>query len=1238
MAEDPVIDGRDERKLLEEATAIAPYYTLEWDPTSGDVGSAVLKIFAEIAEDVVERLDRVPQKHFVSFLDTLGFSRGAPQAARLPLTFLVADGVEGNVAISEGTRAVAEATESRPEQTFEVAPGGGFEATPSRIEQVYSVHPDTDGVFEHWSALESGEGSTVFRGENLQEHIFYIGHADAFTLKPGAAIEVILRSPAPERILENRDSLVWEYYGVQAPDDGTDGSEGTGGNAEVGWHRAEETWPAETTDGAVELELVIGGEPGELKLPVPAPREEAAATAATATEAEPGTETGIDDPGTERKWIRCRVDTSAGGERSNDPFDIEMTSVRIRMGTTIGRDADVESGGGPEPGTEGRPGGGTEPGGAPGPGREGRLGGIQPDVLLHNDVPLPTGSDQGDFYPLGKAPRPLDAFYLTAEEAFTKKGATVELTFTEPPLVFEDQIVSLDGSDEKRVTVTIETVTLPEDGSVAIYDANDPSTSIGGREDLAPGTHENVTITFSAPTGFAENRSRTLIAKVEGSEIADEASVTINNKLTGEGDRYRTAPRLSWEYWNGTAWARVIGIQDGTEGFRKAGPVRFVVPDDLASSSVSGHEGYWIRTRLVSGEYTRTTYVLKDPDEEVWQRVPEGAGPRFGVVVVRYGQEDASTTGTGSVVGDPGGSSPTGEGGQGGTTSTDGDPPATTDEQATDDDRADPPLVTFEARPDRLIAYNNLSYTDHSLSDDVERFSPFNRLREEAQTLYVGFDGGLDDGPINLFFLMQDTEYPEGFFPRIGWEHCTAPERDEWSTLSVRDGSESLKQRGIVSLVFPEETTASMRFGREYHWLRARVTGDQFDVGAETHAGVPAQTPPVLRGMYLNTGWAYNVTTVDDEILGSSDGSKTQEFVLSAPPATSEEVWVDELSSLSEETRRTLKQTESIEVEETTNVEGSPERFWVKWNWVADFLGSEDQDRHYVFDPVPGRLSFGDGIRGKIPPRGQDNVRASYERGGGVNGNVAAGDVTGLASSVPFVEAVANPEPGDGGAGEESIDDVLRRAPRQLKNRGRAVSADDFERIAMAASRQLARVKCIAGMNDAGDDEPGWVTLLIVPRTQAKKPTPSTELRHRVRERVGERMPATLADPERERLVVRGPDFLEVSVDAVLKASDVRSIAALEETVTGTIARFLHPLSGGPSEEGWGFGELPHRSDLYALMEGIEGVDHVDELTVSIRTSTEETITMREGTAVPSVPSDSLVFSGTHEIRAEGEL
>ncbi len=59
-------------------------------------------------------------------------------------------------------------------------------------------------------------------------------------------------------------------------------------------------------------------------------------------------------------------------------------------------------------------------------------------------------------------------------------------------------------------------------------------------------------------------------------------------------------------------------------------------------------------------------------------------------------------------------------------------------------------------------------------------------------------------------------------------------------------------------------------------------------------------------------------------------------------------------------------------------------------------------------------IQFGDGTHGLIPPIGQNNIRMTYQAGGGEQGNQDAATIVELKSSVPYIDGVTNNQPAPG--------------------------------------------------------------------------------------------------------------------------------------------------------------------------------------------------------------------------------
>ena len=88
---------------------------------------------------------------------------------------------------------------------------------------------------------------------------------------------------------------------------------------------------------------------------------------------------------------------------------------------------------------------------------------------------------------------------------------------------------------------------------------------------------------------------------------------------------------------------------------------------------------------------------------------------------------------------------------------------------------------------------------------------------------------------------------------------------------------------------------------------------------------------------------------------------------------------------------------------------------WVRWERKADLSLAGGGERCYQLDPYAGTVTFGDGVHGRVPPPGEENIRVSYCFGGGEWGNRPAGAVSELIGALPRISQVENLTPMSGG-------------------------------------------------------------------------------------------------------------------------------------------------------------------------------------------------------------------------------
>ena len=172
--------------------------------------------------------------------------------------------------------------------------------------------------------------------------------------------------------------------------------------------------------------------------------------------------------------------------------------------------------------------------------------------------------------------------------------------------------------------------------------------------------------------------------------------------------------------------------------------------------------------------------------------------------------------------------------------------------------------------------------------------------------------------------------------------------------------------------------------------------------------------------------------TVSGEVLGSSDGSKTnQEFSLKKSP----------LTYVSAATASGAKGTLEVRVN------------GVLWEEATSLYGKEATDHIYVVridNDAKATVIFGDGVSGARLPTGQENIKATYRAGIGNVGEVGAGSLT-LLKSRPFgVRGVSNPLAASGAADPEVLENARANAPLTVLTLDRIVSLQDFEDFARA--------------------------------------------------------------------------------------------------------------------------------------------------------------------------------------------
>lgn len=493
----------------------------------------------------------------------------------------------------------------------------------------------------------------------------------------------------------------------------------------------------------------------------------------------------------------------------------------------------------------------------------------------------------------------------------------------------------------------------------------------------------------------------------------------------------------------------------------------------------------------------------------------------------------------------------------------------------------------------------------------VQEFRAFSDVPAVDDALLVG----LTDAIPRCVVRLDVDAHVEGVgvhpdYPPLVWEAWTG---QEWTKCLVSsDSTLALNASGRILVHIPKEHEASVIEGARAGWLRARVID------------VPEEFPkysasPVIRNIAAATVGgtvdAIHAEIVEAEMLGESDGAAGQVLRIEKSPVLA---------------------GAGAPVLETMSDDG-----WVEWESVEHFADSGPEDRHFVLDAVGGSVRFGPAVReedgslrqyGAIPPLGTSIRLRGHAIGGGRGGNVAKGSISTLRSSIPFISDLENLEAAQGGVDGETIEQAKARGPILLRTRSRAVTAEDYEAIALESAPELARVECVT----AGEDDvaAGSLRVLVVPaaaqeegRIEFAELVPSEESLQRIAERLDAvRLIGT-------RVSVEPPSYRGVTVVARIVARPKADVDRIQRESLQALYSYLNPISGGPDGAGWPFGRPVQSGEVYGLLQQIRGVDMVEDA----RLFGANPVTGERGKETRKLELDpySLLFSYEHQVRVE---
>ncbi len=335
-------------------------------------------------------------------------------------------------------------------------------------------------------------------------------------------------------------------------------------------------------------------------------------------------------------------------------------------------------------------------------------------------------------------------------------------------------------------------------------------------------------------------------------------------------------------------------------------------------------------------------------------------------------------------------------------------------------------------------------------------------LEDTPAAMYLCFDRSPNAMPLSLYF---DVAGRAKLDDKLRFEAWTG---SRFEPVRWVDLTRNLLHPGVALLYLPNVLPARQLFGTEGHWLRLCRSSFQPNPG-----GVPW-----VKDVGLNIVPAVQRELAEDERFSTEVYEANKTLQLLNFPVLDAQVWVDEVGELPVSDAQKLEETlpGRVRLEWDDRV---LTHCWVQWQRTAALALCAPDDRSYEMDPYTGTVTFGDGIHGRVPPAGLENLLVHYTFGGGSRGNAPAGAVTGLVGALPRISQAENLAPMSGGTDRMSPEKADAIANKGLRNRGRAAGARDFEEIVALHFPQARHVKCFPGRDERGAYAPGHVSVVV---------------------------------------------------------------------------------------------------------------------------------------------------------------
>src|SRR4051794_14680004 len=174
----PTLDDRRFQDLVNDAKRLVMRRCPEWtDHNVSDPGVTLIETFAFMTDQLLFRLNRVPDRLYLKFLDLIGLHLLPPVAASVPVTFWLSAPATAPLLIAAGTQAGTPRTETAESVTF--ATIDDLAIVPVTLQTILTLGAGQDSFADCTDELAQSRPFPIFTERPAPDDAVYFGLTEA---------------------------------------------------------------------------------------------------------------------------------------------------------------------------------------------------------------------------------------------------------------------------------------------------------------------------------------------------------------------------------------------------------------------------------------------------------------------------------------------------------------------------------------------------------------------------------------------------------------------------------------------------------------------------------------------------------------------------------------------------------------------------------------------------------------------------------------------------------------------------------------------------------------------------------------------------------------------------------------------------------------------------------------------------------------------------------------------------